>query len=81
MGNIDQHRRIVKQLLDTKAVDFAAIGKAVSELGPSLAVAEEPWDFFCGTNRIFIHIYRIYNPGTPVEDLGSLAANAGELRQ
>lgn len=80
MGNLDQHRQVVKQLLDTKAVDFAAVGKAVSELGPSLSLAEEPGDFFCGTNRIFVHIYRVVNPGTPVDTLGALSASAGELR-
>jgi hypothetical protein len=80
MSNSDQHKQLVKKLLDTKAVDFAAIGKVVSELGPSLSIAEEPGDFFCGTNRIFIHIYRVFNPGVPVENLGELAANAGELR-
>lgn len=80
MNNSEQHKQLVKKLLDTKAVDFAAIGKVVAELGPSLSLAEEPGDFFCGTNRIFIHIYRVFNPGVPVENLGELAANAGELR-
>ncbi|HEV2396936.1 MAG TPA: hypothetical protein VGS27_08350 [Candidatus Sulfotelmatobacter sp.] len=80
MSNSEQHKQLVKKLLDTKAVDFAAIGKVVAELGPSISLAEEPGDFFCGTNRIFIHIYRVFNPAVPVEDLGELAASAGELR-
>jgi len=80
MGNSDQHRQIVRQLLESKAVDFNAIGKVVAEVGPSLSLAEEPGDFFCGTNRIFIHIYRVFNPGNPVENLGELAVNAQELR-
>jgi hypothetical protein len=80
MGNSDQHRQIVRQLLESKAVDFNAIGKVVAEVGPSLSLAEEPGDFFCGTNRIFIHIYRVWNPGGVVENLGELAANAEELR-
>ena len=38
-----------------KAVDFGAIGKAVAEIGTSLAVANEPWEGFCGTmRRVFL---------------------------
>ncbi|HZD49429.1 MAG TPA: hypothetical protein VE178_11865 [Silvibacterium sp.] len=80
MGNSDQHRQIVRQLLESKAVDFNAVGKVVAEVGPSLSLAEDPGDFFCGTNRIFFHIYRVVNPGNPVENLGELAANAEILR-
>ena len=79
MGNSDQHRQIVKQLLESKAVDFNAVGRVVAEVGPSLSLAEEPGDFFCGTNRIFFHVYRVFNPGGPVENLGELAASAQEL--
>ncbi|HSY72417.1 MAG TPA: hypothetical protein VK798_09230 [Alloacidobacterium sp.] len=81
MGNSDQHRQIVKQLLDSKAIDFNAIGKVVAEAGPGLSLAEEPGDFFCGTNRIFIRLYWVTDPGTPVENLGELAANAGVLQR
>ena len=80
MGNSDQHRQIVKQLLESKAVDFNAVGRVIAEVGSSLSLAEEPGDFFCGTNRIFFHCYRILNPGNPVENLGELAASAEELR-
>lgn len=75
------HAEIVRKVLDTKAVDFAAVGKVVAELGPSLSVAEEPWEGFCGTMRRFFHCYIL--PGTggsPVENLGALANSAGELR-
>ena len=80
MSNSEQHKQLVKKLLDTKAVDFSAIGKVVAELGPALSLAEEPGDFFCGTNRIFIHVYRVFNTGAEVENLGELAASAGQLR-
>ncbi len=79
MGNSDQHRQIVKQLLESKAVDFNAVGRVVAEVGPSLSLAEEPGDFFCGTNRIFFHVYRVFNPGGSVENLAELAASAQEL--
>ncbi len=80
MPNSEQHKQLVKKLLDAKAVDFAAVGKVLAEVGPSLSLAEEPGDWFCGTNRIFFHCYRVFNPGGPVEDLGELAANVAELR-
>jgi hypothetical protein len=73
---------IVKKLLDSKAVDFAAIGKIVAEVGPSLALADEPWEGFCGTMRTFIHLYRIPSPwgNTPIENLGHLGEAGTELR-
>lgn len=55
------HQEIVKRALDSKAVDFAAIGKIVAELGPSMAMADEPWEGFCGTMRFFIRFY-IHRP-------------------
>jgi len=64
------HQDVVKRLLDSKAVDFAAIGKAVTEMGPSMALADEPWEGICGTMRYFIHLYRLPglgSAGNPVE--------------
>jgi hypothetical protein len=72
MANRVNHQDIVKRLLDSKAVDFAAVGKAVTELGPSMALADEPWEGFCGTMRYFIHLYRLPGPfagGNPVEQV------------
>ena len=71
-----EHQEVVKRLLDTKAVDFTAIGKLVAELGPSIAMADDPWDVFCNTMRTFVHIYKINTPGRPLEELGELAATS-----
>lgn len=81
MSNRVSHQEIVRKALETKAVDFGAIGKLVSELGPSVSMADEPWEVFCGTMRSFIHFY-IINPGVGpgVENLGSLRNATGELR-
>jgi hypothetical protein len=79
------HQEIVKKTLDSKAVDFAAIGKVIAELGPSVSLADEPWEVFCGTMRFFIrhYIVNFHGPlgGGPVENLGALRAAAGEIRQ
>jgi hypothetical protein len=79
MANRVNHQDVVRRLLDAKAVDFAEVGKAVAELGPSLSLADEPWDGFCGTMRTFFHCY-IVAGGTPVENLGALRSAAGELQ-
>lgn len=83
--NINQKQKemnnhdIVKKLLDTKAVDFNAIGKAVAEIGPTLALADEPWEGFCGTMRTFVHLYKLPWPiNNPVENVNTLGQLAGE---
>jgi hypothetical protein len=84
MSNRVNHQDVVKKLLDTKAVDFNAIGKVVAELGPSLSMADEPWEDFCLTMQRFIRLFHI-NPGFPgggptVENLADLRGAAGELK-
>lgn len=74
------HQEIVKKALDAKAVNFAAIGKMVTELGPAVSLADEPWEVFCGTMRFFIRFYIVHGPLGPIEDLGALRA-AGERIQ
>lgn len=81
MSKSQQHREIVQRLLDSGAVNFSAIGKVIGEVGPSLALSDyDDGIDFCGTMRFFIRILRVVNPGTPVENLGELGANAGELQ-
>lgn len=80
MSNSEQHRQIVQRLLDAGAVDFSAVGKVIGEVGPSLALSDYEGIEFCGTNRFFIRVLRIDNPGIPVENLGELGASAGELQ-
>ena len=81
MANRVNHQDLVKKLIESKAVDFKAIGQAIGEVGPSAALADEPWEIFCGTMRGFIHLYRIREVGSPVENLGELQGIAKELRQ
>lgn len=83
MANRVNHQDVVKRLLESKAVDFGAIGKAFADLGPTMAMADEPWENFCSTMRIFIRIYIIRGPfgplGNPVENLEALGNVAKEL--
>ncbi len=73
------HVEIVAKLLETKAVDFDAIGRAVAEFGPSLALYDDPGEGFCGTNRFFLRLYSVVGPGLPVESLDRLSGIAKEL--
>lgn len=82
MANRVNHQDVVKRALESKAIDFAAIGKTFAELGPALAVADEPWEGFCGTMRRFVHIYILNegNIGDTVENLAGLRALANEIK-
>jgi hypothetical protein len=73
-------RAIVSTLLDSKAVDFEAIGKSLAEHGPSAALTLDGEDVFCGTMRRFIRVFRINDPQVQVQDLGGLRELGGELR-
>jgi hypothetical protein len=78
------HQEIVKTVLDSKAVDFAAVGRLMAEVGPGLALADEPWESFCGTMRMFIRIFILNPPGFPYGnafgEFGQLRDVAGELK-
>jgi hypothetical protein len=81
MVNRVDHQQVVGQLLESKAVDFEAIGNTIARLGPQLAVSDEPWESFCLTMRMMIWVYRIPGPRGPViNDLDALRAESGELR-
>jgi hypothetical protein len=56
-------QEIVAELLDTKAVDFEAVGAALARFGPSLALRAEDGDPFCGVGRAFFHCYIRPFPG------------------
>jgi hypothetical protein len=79
--NETNHQEIVKNLLNNKAVDFAAIGKTVAEIGPTRAMALEPWEEFCGTMRHFVRLYRLGPQGPRLENLEELGQVAGDLRK
>jgi hypothetical protein len=70
-------REVVQSLLDSGAVDFEAIGAAVAKFGPSLALnANDEWENFCLTMKIFVRLYRFPFPFGErqggLEDLGAL---------
>jgi hypothetical protein len=75
MASRVNHQDIVRKILEEKAVDFAAVGRLVAEIGPSLSLADEPWDGFCGTMRTFFHCY-IINPPTVSVETGTVTVES-----
>jgi hypothetical protein len=75
------HQDTVQAILKSKAIDFNAIGKVIAELGPSVSLAEEPWEDFCLTMRWFIRFYRLppIGPLGPIADLGELQKISQDL--
>jgi hypothetical protein len=76
-------REVVSSLIESKAVDFAAIGAAIAKYGPSVALTPDGEDWFCGTMRMFIRFYRIPDPIGPIvriQDLAALREVGRELR-
>jgi hypothetical protein len=71
---------VASHLIETKAVDFQAIGAALAKFGPSLALADEPGEnFFCGTGRnYFLRVFVLSGGGHgPV--LEEFSADLGTL--
>jgi len=53
----------------------------VAKFGPSVALDGWGDDWFCGTMRLFIRVYRLPGPVGPLGDLGALREQIGqELR-
>ena len=64
-----REREIVTTLIETKAVDFEAIGKALAKFGPTIALDMDYEDYFCGTLRYFTRVYTgPFPPRDPTSD-------------
>jgi len=74
---------VVKRILDSQAVNFDAIGKVIAEVGPSIALSDDPWDNFCGTMKYFIRFYRLngpFGPGSQLENFNNLTQAGTEFQ-
>lgn len=72
-----KEREFVQTLLDTKAVNFDAIGSAIAKFGPSIALTADGEDNFCWTMRRFIIFFRRPGPWTRLEELEALREELG----
>jgi hypothetical protein len=69
---------IVKRVIDSKAVDFTAIGNLVAELGPSLAL-ENAGAHFVAVGRLHNWVICMLPPAAASELVGDIVR--GELGQ
>ncbi len=65
-------KEIAEKVIASKVVNFDALGKAVAELGPQLALMDDPWENFCGTMRYYIRIFRLPPIGPRIPELDRL---------
>lgn len=75
----DPHQLIVESLIETRAVDFDAIGRAVAEFGPGIArQARRGEDWFISVYSHFIRIYVLLKAST-LADLAALREMGKEM--
>ena len=75
LGAVD--REIVSTLIETKAIDFQALGHAIGTLGPkSVLMDDDGWIRFCGSD---LRIFRWPRPRLDLEDVVILRELAGDL--
>jgi hypothetical protein len=70
----EREREIIKTLVDTKAVDFDAIGRSLAQYGPTAAFDLDYEPVYCGTMRYWVHVLRL-----PTPDDNPLALNPQPL--
>jgi hypothetical protein len=70
-------RDIVAALLESKAVNFEALGKFVATVGPkSVSFYDDGWIRWCGSD---LRIYRWPRPRVGLEEIGGLRDVAREV--
>jgi hypothetical protein len=74
-------QEIVKALIETKAVDFQAIGQAFAEHGARATLTLTGEDLFCATMRRFIRVHRLADTVNVLEQLGELQQLRGEMQR
>lgn len=73
-------QEIVKALIDTKAVNFEALGAAFAKHGAAATFALSGEDFFCGTVRRFIRVFRIVDQTASLEQIAELRNIGSEIK-
>jgi len=81
-GFSEAERQIVTALIETKAVDFQALGNALAKHGANATFELDGEDWFCGTMRGFVRVMRLTGGVTnQVEDLAKLTALGRGLQE
>jgi hypothetical protein len=77
MGLTGREREVAEALVETKAVDFEAIGQVLARYGPTLALEVDFEEGFCGTMRHLVWMWRRppgLGSGGPPEVIGQMVA-------
>ena len=79
-GFTEAERQIVTALIETKALDFKALGDVFAKHGPSATFALDGEDVFCGTMRRFIRVFRLADNMLNVEQLADLSKISTDIQ-
>lgn len=71
------NRELVSELTNNGAVNFEVIGQTLAKFGPRAAMEFDGEDWFCGTMRRFVRVYRLGGDSLDLEDLGRLRDEIG----
>jgi hypothetical protein len=80
-GFSESERQIVTALIESKAVDFEALGMMLAKNGANATLNLDGEDWFCGTMRRFIRIFRLNDNILQVENLAELGAIGREIQR
>jgi len=79
-GFSEAERQIVTALIETNAVNFEALGAVLAKNGASATLNLDGEDWFCGTMRRFIRVFRLADNITSLEDLANLSRVNREMQ-
>jgi hypothetical protein len=79
-GFSEAERQIVTALIETNAVNFEALGAVLAKNGASATLNMDGEDWFCGTMRRFIRVFRLADNITSLEDLANLSRVNREMQ-
>lgn len=74
-------KSVSKFILNSKIVNYEALGNTITKLGPQLALMDDQWENFCGTMRYYIRVFRLPPFGSRVQELDRLEKLEGLDRQ
>lgn|SRR5262249_6281410 len=80
-GFTEAERQIVTALIESQAVNFEALGAALAKYGANATLQLDGEDWFCGTMRRFIRVYRLADNVLPaLETLAELRAVSRDIQ-
>jgi hypothetical protein len=77
-GFSEAERQVVTALIETKAINFEAIGQVIAKNGASATVQFDGDDVFCGTMRRFVRVFRLRDELAGLEHLADLRNVVGQ---